>query len=230
MEWRYDRIMHVLMCVDYGPLRQALAHAVAGIGFAVEEVDGIAKALVRLQATAWDMVVVGLFAPGADSVQAARSIERTVPDTALLMLRGGADQHVGEDGGVRASVRSVLGAGLLVRLADTLRDATAPRGAPLRFGDLELLPAQCRATVSGIDLRFTPCEYRVLEHLALRKGEVVSSAELLTGLARTESGVTSNVIAQWVSRVRTKIRAGGGGDPIETRRGFGYAFIGTDGV
>lgn len=214
----------MLLCIDWVPLRQALAQGVAGIGFDVEEADDYVELKQGDRPCAWDMVVVGQFRPDADIPGVLRSIEADSPRASTLVLRGSCDHVTWDSGDVQASVRSVLSAGLLIRIAGSLRSLSETPAAPLRWGDLELLPGQCRATINGVDIGCTPCEYRILEHLALRSGDVVSTQELLRGLAGSQLRVTSNVVAQWVSRVRTKVRACGGSDPIETRRGFGYAF------
>lgn len=216
--------LRLLLCVDYAPLRTALAQGVAGVGFAVVEADGLAAALAQGRMAGCELAVVGLFRRGSDTHGAVRQLEAMLPQASVLVLRGCSEGIACDDCDVQAAVRSVLGAGLLIRLADSLHSAATVRAEPLRFGELELIPAQCRATINGLDLGFTPCEYRILEHLALRRGEVVTIQELQRGIARSEQGASSNVVAQWISRVRTKVRLHGGGDPIETRRGLGYAF------
>lgn len=214
----------MLLCVDWVPLRRALAQGVDGIGFDVEEADDYASLKQSVRAYAWDMVVLGLFRAEVDIPGVLRLIETDSPRASTMVLRGSCDRVTWDSGDVQASVRSVLGAGLLIRLAGSLRSLGESQTAPLRWGDLELLPGACRVTINGIDIGCTPCEYRILEHLALRSGEVVSPQELLRGISGSQPAATSNVVAQWVSRVRTKVRACGGSDPIETRRGFGYAF------
>lgn len=217
--------MHVLLCIDHPPLRRLLAHGVGEVVFAVEETDSVTVALARASAARWDLIVVGLFRPGMDVTSALGRLQVAAPAVPILVLRSdGPVMSEAED--VQSSLCGVLGAGLLVRLSAALRDPELARMDPLRFGDLELLPAQCRATVNGIDIGMTRCEYRILEHLALRRGEVVSANQLRCGLARSGQRVTSNVVAQWVSRVRNKVRQHGGEDPITTRRGLGYAFTG----
>lgn len=217
-------MMHVLLCIDHVPLRRSLAQGAGGVAFAVEESDGVASALAKAMAANWDLMVVGLFRPGVDTAEAVRRLQEAAPAAPILVLRRAGGVTFPEVCDVQASLRSVLGAGLLIRLSAALRDPELTRMAPLRFGDLELEPGLCRATINGVDIGITPCEYRILEHLALRRGEVVSAGQLQRGLARDGHRASSNVVAQWVSRVRTKVRLHGGEDPIATHRGLGYAF------
>lgn len=213
--------MQILLCIDHGPLRSALARGASGVGFQVSEVGSVDEALASSMAATADVVVVAMLHPRSDRVVDLGRLVLGLPSASILSLHG----RVGlpaDAAMIQASVRQILGSGLMVRLAGALHAKPGPTG--LRFGELELRPGPCQALQDGIDIRLTPREYRILEHLALRRDQVVSTQELLRGICQTDPDATSNVIAQWVSRVRRKLRRHGAGDPIRTRRGFGYIF------
>ena len=71
-----------------------------------------------------------------------------------------------------------------------------------------------------IDL--TPSEYRVLEFLAQRRGQVFSQERLIDHLYSLETHVTRNTVEVLVSSLRRKIHLAGEPLIIKTRRGFGY--------
>lgn len=216
--------MRLLLCVDYGPLRSALARGLVCIGFEVTAVaDHDAACAAAKQASA-DLVAIAMLQPGAEASATARAIEEALPAASVLVLRCGCLNGI-DDRSAQVMVRETIGAGLLTRIVAALGASHSKTPRQLRFGDLELRPGECRAMVNGVDVGVTPCEYRVLEHLALCQGEVVSTRDLLRDLSSDGAQPSSNVIAQWVSRVRTKVRVHGGGDPIETRRGLGYTFL-----
>ena len=65
-------------------------------------------------------------------------------------------------------------------------------------------------------------EYRLLEYLALRGGQVVSKEEILERLYDFESERFSNVVEVYIFSLRRKLSARGGGPVIHTMRGQGY--------
>jgi two-component system response regulator PhoP len=68
----------------------------------------------------------------------------------------------------------------------------------------------------------TAFEYRVLECLLLRAGEVLSKAELTDRLYEQDFDRDSNVIEVFIGRLRRKLDPEGDLTPIETLRGRGY--------
>ena len=75
---------------------------------------------------------------------------------------------------------------------------------------------------AAVDL--TTFEYRILEHLMLRAGEVISKTELTERLYDQDFERDSNVIEVLVGRLRRKLDPQDELKPIETLRGRGYRF------
>ena len=73
-------------------------------------------------------------------------------------------------------------------------------------------------------MELTTFEYRILEHLMLRAGEVISKTELTERLYDEESERDSNVIEVLIGRLRRKLDPQDQLKPIETLRGRGYRF------
>jgi two-component system OmpR family response regulator len=110
---------------------------------------------------------------------------------------------------------------LLARVQVLLRDRRLP-AAVLRHGDLLLDEVVCRAWRGERALDVTPAEYRLLRHLLLNAGRVLSKEQLAWQVWSESRGV--NAIERLVSRLRRKVD---GTQPrlIHTQRGFGY-FLG----
>ena len=68
----------------------------------------------------------------------------------------------------------------------------------------------------------TAFEYRVLECLLMRPGQVISKTELTERLYEQDFDRDSNVIEVFVGRLRKKLDPDGRLRPIETLRGRGY--------
>ena len=77
-------------------------------------------------------------------------------------------------------------------------------------------------TVGGAAVELTSFEYRILEHLMLRAGEVISKSELTERLYEQDFDRDSNVVEVLVGRLRRKLDPDELIKPIETLRGRGY--------
>ncbi len=94
----------------------------------------------------------------------------------------------------------------------------------LQCGDVSLDTRSQIVTVAGQAVELTTFEYRILEHLMLRAGEVISKTELTERLYEQDFERDSNVIEVFVGRLRRKLDPEGTRQPIETLRGRGYRF------
>ena len=113
--------------------------------------------------------------------------------------------------------------GQLDALADALLRRAAGHAQPLmENGPIALDSTAQTVAVNGQGVELTAYEYRVLETLLMRKGEVVTKAELTDQLYDQDFERDSNVIEVLMARLRKKL------DPekklklIETLRGRGY--------
>ena len=77
-------------------------------------------------------------------------------------------------------------------------------------------------TVGGAPVELTSFEYRLLEHLMLHAGEVISKTELTEKLYQQDFERDSNVIEVLIARLRRKLDPHEELKPIETLRGRGY--------
>jgi len=77
-------------------------------------------------------------------------------------------------------------------------------------------------TRSKRDVELTALEYRLLEYLAYRAGEVVSRTEIWEHVFEDGSGGSSNAVDVYIGYLRKKLNAGKEPDLIHTRRGQGY--------
>jgi two-component system response regulator PhoP len=76
--------------------------------------------------------------------------------------------------------------------------------------------------VNGTPVELTTYEYRILEHLMLHAGEVVSKSELNESMYNEEMERDSNVLEVFIGRLRRKLDPQDQIKPIETMRGRGY--------
>ena len=88
-------------------------------------------------------------------------------------------------------------------------------GAVLNMGDASL-------TYEGEKIDLTKNEFRILQILLERKGNVVSRDDMMERLWETDSFVDENTLTVNVARLRRKLEASGLNDFIKTKKGMGY--------
>ena len=76
--------------------------------------------------------------------------------------------------------------------------------------------------VNDASIELTSYEYKIIEYLMVRAGQVISKTELTERLYDQDFERDSNVIEVFVGRLRRKIDPDGVLNPIETLRGRGY--------
>lgn len=81
-----------------------------------------------------------------------------------------------------------------------------------------------RMTAAGKPLDLTACEYRLLVALMAHPGRVLSRDQLMELAWDDPAAASDRTVDAHVKTLRAKLRAAAPGiDPIETRRGLGYA-------
>ena len=78
--------------------------------------------------------------------------------------------------------------------------------------------------VSDKAIELTSFEYKIIEYLMIRAGQVISKAELTDRLYDQDFERDSNVIEVFIGRLRRKMDPENSLKPIETLRGRGYRF------
>jgi len=218
--------VRVLVLEDEPALREHLARRLRDSGFVVDEAaDGVEGEYAGLEFPL-DVAIVDLGLPGRpglDVIRAWRTAGRAFPILILTArdrwqekveaLQAGADDYV---------TKPFQFEEVAARLQALLRRSGGRSQPVLRSGDLELDTAAQQVRVEGRAVELTAFEYRLLEYLMLRAGQVVSKAELTEKLYEQDFERDSNVIEVFVGRLRRKLDPEGRLQPIETLRGRGY--------
>lgn len=111
---------------------------------------------------------------------------------------------------------------LLARLNALIRRSAGIAQPVLNHDNIELNTITQEVFVSGAKLELTAYEYKVLEYLMFRKGELISKTVLTAHIYDEEFDRDSNVIEVFIGRLRKKLDPDGSRQPIETLRGRGY--------
>ncbi|MFD1830173.1 MULTISPECIES: response regulator transcription factor [Streptomyces] len=218
--------MRLLIVEDERRLALSLAKGLTAEGFAVDVVHDGAEGLHRAQEGPYDLIVLDIMLPGMNGYRVCSALRAAGDETPILMLTakdGEYDEAEGLDTGADDYLTKPFSyVVLLARIRALLRRRTRGGAAVVRVGELAVDPGARRVTLGGREVALTAKEFSVLEHLAVRAGEVVSKAEILEHVWDFAYEGDVNIVEVYVSALRRKLGAG----VIATVRGAGYRLAG----
>jgi len=199
-------------------LREAASFAV---DVAAEGEDGLHLA----RTNPYDLVILDLMLPkihGLDVLRAIRSEGRRMPVLILTARDGTEDVVRGLELGSDDYLTKPFDMGeLLARCRALIRRSYDRPDPVLHVGGLEVDTRRRVVRAGGRDHLLPAMEYRLLEFLAMRAGEVVSKGDILEHLYDFDAERFSNVIEVYVSSLRRRLGSG----LIRTLRGQGYMLV-----
>ncbi|MGH8242788.1 MAG: winged helix-turn-helix domain-containing protein [Steroidobacteraceae bacterium] len=218
--------MRLLVLEDEPALRESLARQFRTAGFAVDEAaDGVEGEFAGLEYPV-DVAVVDLGLPGRsglDAIRAWRAAGKSFPVLILTARDSWQEKVAGLDAGADDYVTKPFRfEEVQARVQALLRRSGGWSQPLIRCGIVELDTRAQEVRVAGAPVELTAFEYRLLEYLMLRAGQVVSKAELTDKLYEQDFERDSNTIEVFIGRLRRKLDPDNRHQPIETLRGRGY--------
>jgi two-component system response regulator PhoP len=220
--------MRLLVIEDDDTLRESLVARLVDLGYAVEQAADGREGLYFALEYPVDLAIIDLGLPevsGLDIIRGAREKGKTYPILILTArdrwqdkvdgLSAGADDYV---------VKPFHFEEVSARVHALLRRSGGWASSIMTAGPVVLDMARQDVTVDGSPVELTSFEYKIIEYLMLRAGQVISKTELTERLYDQDFERDSNVIEVFIGRLRKKLDPDNALKPIETLRGRGYRF------
>jgi DNA-binding response OmpR family regulator len=221
--------MHVLIAEDVkvvaSSLKRSLEEENHSVGVAFDGHD----ALEMARSLEYDAIVLNVMLPGIDGFEVMRRLRKLGNKTPILALSSRnrvSDIVKGLDIGADDYVTTpYYFEELLARLRSVSRRNSHSLPPILKVRDLALNPAIHEVTRSGIRLRLSPTQYRLLEFLMRRSGQVVPSSTITRFIWSSSDTLDKNTLHTFIRLLRSKVDRGHEVKLIVTARNFGYGIV-----
>ncbi|MFC1909274.1 response regulator transcription factor [Chloroflexota bacterium] len=203
---------HILVVDDDPAIIRLLCTNLKARGYQVSTALDGEESLEAVEKDYIDLIILDLMMPKLDGVEVCRRIrEWSEVPIIVLSARGdekdkvkclelGADDYLTKPFGI---------AELMARIKTALRHGDSSKADPIqpafKCGDLEINFAMRRVTIDDKEVKLTPTEYAVLQHLAVNTNKVLTHNMLLQSVWGNEYSSEKEYLRVFIGRLRKKI-------------------------
>lgn len=220
----------VLVVEDEPSQREVLSYNLAAEGFEVDHAATGDAALLQVAEAPPDLILLDWMLPGVSGIEICRRLKQRAAtrDVPIIMLSARSEEvdrvRGLETGADDYMVKPFSIGELMARIRTQLR-RTRPTtvGARLVYQDIVLDAETHKVTRGGQPLQLGPTEFRLLSTFIEKPGRVFSREQLLDRVWGRDVYVDTRTVDVHIGRLRKALGQHGGGDPLRTVRGAGYA-------
>lgn len=219
---------NILLVEDDQSIADEVRDDLISRGYVVEHIGDGAAALRAVQARHYDLLIVDRLLPGLDGltvIERLRSLGVRTPVLVLSALSAVDDRVRGlKAGGDDYLTKPFAFMELAARVEALLRRPIDMRETVLRVGPLEmdLIDRTCKRGERELDL--LPREFKLLEYLMRRPGQLVTRDMLLEDVWQYRFLPQTNLVDVHIGRLRRKLDGPGEAPLIQSVRGAGFIF------
>ncbi|MCL2198826.1 MAG: response regulator transcription factor [Defluviitaleaceae bacterium] len=214
--------MKLLIVEDDPSLQSALYRGFHKLGFLADAASDGEEALDLFFSNNYALVVLDLNIPilqGMDVLSKIREENKDIPVLILSARSELEDKIEGLDRGANDYLAKPFHfAELEARVRALLRRNFKTGDSVIEIGNIKVDTSARKLFVSGKELELAKKEYRIIEHLCLRRGETVSATEIIESIWETDAEHVHEALKVHICNLRKKIPEGF----IRNRRGLGY--------
>jgi len=220
--------MRALVVEDDTDIREQLIESLEKVGYVVDAAADGPQGLYFALEYPIDIAIIDLGLPEISGLEIIKQLREKGKDYPVIILtartrwqnrveglEAGADDYVD---------KPFHHEELLARMRALLRRTGRWSQAEFSCGPIKLNTSEQRVLVDDTEVSLTAYEYKVIEHLMMHAGEVISKTDLTESMYDDDSDRDSNVIEVFIRRLRMKLDPDNLINPIETLRGRGYRF------
>lgn len=217
----------VFLVEDDEAIASALKSHIESWGLEVVTVSDFARVDEEFSACAPHVVLLDIGLPFYDGYYWCRRLRERSQAPVIFLSSAAEDMNIVmamDMGGDDFIAKPFDARVLMAKLQAILRrayDYAAPAPA-LEAGGASLNTSDASLSYQGGRIDLTKNEYRILETLMERRGQIVSRSELMERLWETDSFVDENTLTVNVGRLRRKLEEHGLTGLITTKKGLGY--------
>lgn len=218
---------HILVVDDEAAIQRFLKTVLGAQDYELSSATTGAEALAAVAHLRPDLVLLDLGLPDLDGVEVLRRLREwsRVPVVVLSVRERESDKIAALDAGADDYLTKPFGVGELhARLRAALRRAGRDPEQPLFQSEgLVVDLAHRKVLRDGTEVQLTPTEYKILRHLVVHAGKVLTHQQLLSEVWGSAYADQPHVLRVNVSNLRRKIET----DPsrprhLRTEPGVGY--------
>ena len=221
---------HLLLVEDDPTLALSLDVAMGAAGYLVTHAGTLAAARAACEGASFELIVLDLGLPDGDGATLCRELRERGSFVPILMLtaRGTVEARIE---GLSAGADDYLPKPfelpeLMARIQAMLRRGRWQGPPPSQqIGALTIDASARTASRDGEPVHLTDLEFRALEYLASKRGEVVRREELLERVWYLSPESHTRTVDVCMSRLRRVIDTGDGRKHLVTVRGEGYRLL-----
>ena len=220
----------VLVVEDELAQREVLSYNLDAEGFRVLKAENGEEALLVVEENMPDIIVLDWMMPNLSGIEVCRRL-KTRPETReipIIMLSARSEEvdkvrglETGADDYV---VKPFSVVELMARVRTQLRRVRPSTvGLRLEYEDIVLDAETHKVSRADHPLKLGPTEFRLLSTFMEKPGRVWSREQLLDRVWGRDIYVDTRTVDVHIGRLRKALTQHGGGDPVRTVRGAGYA-------